>query len=87
MDARAGSLWHKTAGASITREEFSNVGPRPMRVDQTDRNTFQQLVPAVSPGKWAGVEDYLLSLPSVAISSEESPGFLGQNTNEKSWIS
>ena len=33
-----GSLWHKTAGASISREaldqyELSNVGPRPMRVD------------------------------------------------------
>ena len=39
MDARAGSLWHKTAGASITREaldqwERSNVGAGPMRVDQ-----------------------------------------------------
>ena len=37
---RAGSLWDKTAGASITREaldqwERSNVGARPMRVDQS----------------------------------------------------
>ena len=36
---RAGSLWHKTAGASVSREalvqwERSNVGARPMRVDQ-----------------------------------------------------
>ena len=36
----ADSLWHKIAGASISREaldqwERSNVGPRPMRVDQS----------------------------------------------------
>ena len=42
MDARAGSLWHKTAGASNIREaidqlELSNVGARPMRVDQSEQ--------------------------------------------------
>ena len=43
LDVRAGSLWHKTAGASITREvldqwERSNLGAGPMREDQSDLN-------------------------------------------------
>ena len=40
LDARVGSLWHKTAGASISREAFDQWEPsldipRPKRVDQS----------------------------------------------------